>query len=182
MNKKSAFTLIELLVVIGILSMLIAILIPAVSKAMETARRSNCANNLKSLGTAFLAYAADHQGALPAGSSLTEIAKSLNAEYVTDLRTWICPSTKSDTVAQSIDQFDSGPNCSYMYVSGYNLISAPSSPVTTSLLMDELQGSSASPHGAFLNVVYLDAHVITLKGDADIATLRSEIPNGKLLY
>ena len=58
MKKKNAFTLIELLVVIAIIGILIAILIPVVSKAMESARRSNCANNLKSIGNAFLAYAA----------------------------------------------------------------------------------------------------------------------------
>lgn len=70
MKSKSAFTLIELLVVIAILGMLAGILIPASMKALEMAKRSHCANNLKSLGVAFLSYAADKNdpdgvGALP---------------------------------------------------------------------------------------------------------------------
>ena len=65
MQKQRAFTLIELLVVIAIIAMLVAILIPAVSKALETARRSSCASNLKTLGVAFNSYAADHKGEFP---------------------------------------------------------------------------------------------------------------------
>ena len=67
---RKAFTLIELLVVISIIALLIAILLPALSKARDTAKKTQCLINQRQLTVASLAFAADSDGQLPPRSDI----------------------------------------------------------------------------------------------------------------
>jgi prepilin-type N-terminal cleavage/methylation domain-containing protein len=65
MKKHNAFTLVELLVVIGIIAVLIAILLPVLSRVKRLSYRMACASNMRQVGMAFLGYAQDYRGSFP---------------------------------------------------------------------------------------------------------------------
>src|SRR5436190_17869941 len=65
-SRRAAFTLVELLVVVSIVSVLAALILPAVQSAREASRRLQCQNNMHNLGIAFQGFAAQNAGKLPA--------------------------------------------------------------------------------------------------------------------
>lgn len=64
--RSSAFTLIELLVVMVIIAMLVGLLLPALGRAREEARKTQCRSNLRQIGLAIVTYANDNRGFTPA--------------------------------------------------------------------------------------------------------------------
>jgi prepilin-type N-terminal cleavage/methylation domain-containing protein/prepilin-type processing-associated H-X9-DG protein len=93
-NSQSGFTLIELLVVISIIALLIAILLPALGKARESANRIACGSNLRQITISHFAYVEDYKGRMlycPSSGWSTNWFTQL-VPYSTSSAMFACPS------------------------------------------------------------------------------------------
>jgi prepilin-type N-terminal cleavage/methylation domain-containing protein len=122
------FTLVELLVVITIIGMLMALLIPAVSGARESARRALCHNNLKQMALATLSYGARHHGELPGYVNVVGKSSDTSNSVPGIIGTWavaLLPELERAEVYDKFFAIDPAQNASQ---SGFTSGGQPTSP------------------------------------------------------
>jgi prepilin-type N-terminal cleavage/methylation domain-containing protein/prepilin-type processing-associated H-X9-DG protein len=116
-DRLMGFTLVELLVVIGIIAILMALMLPSISKAKAKANQTSCLNNLRQLNLGASMYASDHDEELPPRRPRTNAWPVKLKPYYVNWQIIACPSDRFGIAGLLAD--DSNPKRSYL-INGFN--------------------------------------------------------------
>jgi prepilin-type N-terminal cleavage/methylation domain-containing protein/prepilin-type processing-associated H-X9-DG protein len=136
-KRQHGFTLIELLVVIAIIAILAAMLLPALSRAKQKARRIVCVNHLKQLALATVMYVTDNESYYPSSNSSDKWPQAIRPGYE-NLRILVCPDDASISgVADDTASADLAPR-SYMINAWTDYFALLPQPVAFEIMPDSV--------------------------------------------